>query len=153
MSKHIARAAAVAAISALAATGLSTATATAAPKPKTPKVTAADVTVDEGAGTATVTLTVNKKSKKKVKLNWSTLAGPKSKTGSAKAGQDFTAERKGRIVLAPGEKTATLTVAIIDDDLVEKDETFRIKFSGKAVKVKRPAITVTIRDNDTAPEA
>lgn len=142
MSKQITRAAAVAAITALAA-GLTTAPAVAAPKK--PKVSIADttITVTEG-GVATVTLTVNKKSKKKVKLNWSTQARPKS----AKAGTDFVAVKKGRVVLQPGETTATLPVAIPDDTLAEGDEVFFIKFNGKAVKVKRPKVRVTIVDND-----
>ncbi|HEY0887986.1 MAG TPA: Calx-beta domain-containing protein [Nocardioides sp.] len=144
MSKQITRAAAVAAITALAA-GLTTAPAVAAPKK--PKVSVADIVVSEGDGTATLTLTVNKKSKKKVKLNWSTQARPKS----AKAGEDFTAVKKGRVVLAPGETTATLTVPILDDTVAEGEEFFFVKFNGKAVKVKRPMVKVTIADDDATP--
>ncbi|MFO1351111.1 MAG: autotransporter domain-containing protein [Gammaproteobacteria bacterium] len=74
--------------------------------------------------------------------------------GTATAGADYAA-LSGRVNLASGQTSATLTVTPVDDALVEGPETVIVTLTGFGDKTSRQIIgpnntaTVTIADNDT----
>ena len=74
----------------------------------------------EGAGAATLTITLNRFSDQAVTATYQTL------DRTATAGSDFTATT-GTVTFPPGTITANLTVPILDDDIVESDESFIFK--------------------------
>ena len=100
----------------------------------------ASVSVDEGAGQATIT----------VRRNGGTV-GAVSVVYATSAGQDYTAVT-GTLTFAAGQNLATFTVPILDDSLVEGNETFNITLSnptdGLLLGTPTTAV-VTIVDNDS----
>ncbi len=70
--------------------------------------------------------------------------------GSAISGSDFQ-RNAGVLTIEAGTKTAEVTVPLIDDDLPEPDEEFRLFLSvdPKVVATGDRNILATIRDNDT----
>ena len=114
-------------------------------------VTLGDVTVAEDVGTATVTATLDALVEGSVSVTVTTTAG------TATAVSDYTTTTT---VLgfngSPAGETQEFTVAIIDDSIVEGDETFSVSLSGlvggrAAAEVDlTDTATVTITDNDTA---
>ena len=114
-------------------------------------VTLGDVTVAEDVGTATVTATLDALVEGSVSVTVTTTAG------TATAVSDYTTTTT---VLgfngSPAGETQEFTVAIIDDSIVEGDETFTVSLSGltggRAIAgvTLGPAATITITDNDTA---
>lgn len=91
----------------------------------TPTVSIGDVTVTEGnAGTteAVFTVTLSEPASDEVTVNFATV------DGTATAGADYTAQ-SGTLTFAPGETTATVTVAVVGDAIAEPDETFQVTLS------------------------
>ena len=71
--------------------------------------------------------------------------------GSASEGSDFAAA-SGTLTLAPGEGVATITVDLVDDDIHEADETFRIGLANPVgATIARRTGTGTILDDDPLP--
>lgn len=104
----------------------------------------AEYLVDEGGTNVVLTVVRTGGSSGEVSVFYG-VAG-----GSATAGVDFTAT-SGVLVFTNGQVVRTITVPIIDDTLVEGDETFTVTLSnptGGAVLVGGPVATVTIIDND-----
>jgi hypothetical protein len=101
------------------------------------------VTVSEGAGT--VTLTINRTGTLTTTntLSYAIVPGTAGKN-------DYTGTN-GTITFAPGETNATITLGIVDDTLVESDETFSVKISnpkgGAAISGTNVAY-ITITEND-----
>lgn len=75
------------------------------------------------------------------------------RAGTAKPGQDFQ-PHSGRLVFADGETVKTLVVSIVDDALVEGDETIELQLSHpRGALLGEPAEAVlTIWENDRAPD-
>jgi hypothetical protein len=72
--------------------------------------------------------------------------------GSATAGSDYGAT-SGTLTFANNETSKTVTIPILDDTADEPDETFTVNLSGAtAGATTGPAATVTITDNDAAPD-
>ena len=74
-------------------------------------------------------------------------------SGSAAAGDDFTAVANGTISVANGSSTGTLAVTIADDELLEGDETLAAQITSSsttAVTIVGADASATITDNDTA---
>jgi hypothetical protein len=72
---------------------------------------------------------------------------------TATAGTDYTTV-SGTLTFAPGETSKTITIPIINDNVYEGNETFAITLSnvtGGGVLVSPTTTTVTIQDNETAP--
>jgi len=67
------------------------------------------------------------------------------------AGVDFSVP-PGTLSFAPGEITKTIPVTIIDDQLVEGNETIIVTLAAPsgAIMGSKPSGTVTIRDNEGA---
>lgn len=71
--------------------------------------------------------------------------------GSAAAGSDYTA-MSGTLNFAAGQTSATITVATIDDLVIEPTETMAVNLSGATggASISAPTGTGTISDNDSA---
>src|SRR5262249_7243903 len=78
--------------------------------------------VNENQGTATVTVTRTGGGTGSVSVDYATSDGP------AMAGNDYVAT-SGTLTFAAGETSKTFTIPIIDDNLVENDETFNVSLS------------------------
>ena len=73
-------------------------------------------------------------------------------SGTATSGSDFTAA-SGTLTFAPGDTTKTITVATIDDSVVESAETVLVNLSSPTggATITTAQGTGTINDNDVAP--
>ncbi|MFN8491542.1 MAG: S8 family serine peptidase [Caldilineaceae bacterium] len=98
----------------------------------TSKLTINDVTVNENAGNAVFTVSLAPASSQAVSVNYATA------NGSAVAGSDYTA-RSGTLTFNAGVTSAQITIPIINDTVVESDETFVVNLSN--------AVNATIADN------
>ncbi len=96
-------------------------------------------TFAESADSATLTLALGQPAATPM-----TFAYRTRETGSAAAGEDFTATR-GSVTVAAGARRATLTVPILDDDLDEPDESFEVAVTMGAERI---AATVVVADDD-----
>ncbi len=93
-----------------------------------PQFSIGDVSVTEGQGgstTAVFTVTLGQVSQLPASVNFSTA------DGTATAGSDYQATA-GTITLQPGQTSATVTVTIIGERVVETDETFTVNLSAPA---------------------
>src|SRR5262249_40773870 len=100
--------------------------------------------VNESGGAATVTVTRTGGSTGSVSVNYATSDGP------ATAGNDYVAT-SGTLTFADGEMSKTFTIPILDDMLVENNETFNLTLSnptGGAALGSPATASVTIIDND-----
>ncbi len=117
----------------------------------------AAVSVNESAGLVTVTVTRVGDTTKTATVQFATTdtAGLQSCTlanGKASERCDY-ATVVGRVQFGINETTKTFTIPIVDDALVEGNETLTVNLSGAAgalVATPNPA-TITIVDNDTTP--
>lgn len=105
--------------------------------------TPANYSAAEDAGSVTVTITRGVNTSGTVKVNYATV------NGTALAGSDYTPV-SGTLTFADGETSKTVTVNIIDDNVYEPAETFRLHLSGAVGGVIATAdANITITDNDT----
>ncbi len=105
---------------------------------------AATFSAAENAGLATITVTRANGVRGAVSVSYATG------TGTATAGADYTAT-SGALTFADGESSKTFTVALIDDDLVERPETVALALSvptGGATLGATTAATLQIGDDD-----
>ncbi len=117
-----------------------------------PTVHVSDATVGEEAGSAHLTVSLvfpdgTTSTDYPVTVPWAT------QDGTAKAGLDYTARTAQTVTIPAGETSATIDVPIIDDQLVEPDQTFTVRLgtpSPSAVTSADSTGTVTIDDNDAA---
>ena len=72
-----------------------------------------------------------------------------TRNGSATAGKDYKAG-EGRVEFASGQSTATIKIEVIDDHLVESDETFRLRVFHPIDPEADKTATGTIKDDDAA---
>ena len=101
--------------------------------------------VAENGGLLTITVTRTNGSSGAVSVNYATT------NGTATAGSDYTAG-VGTLNFADGETSKTFTVTILNDTVVEGNETFTIALSsptGGAVLGSPTTTTVTITDDDS----
>ena len=117
-----------------------------APPPKpdaTPvTVTIANITVGEGSGVASLIATLNRIVNQNVEVSFATADGTATQPG------DYTAVT-GKVKIAAGQTTATITVPIVDNQDVESNETFSVNLSGPVhATIARGQGVVTIVDND-----
>lgn len=103
-------------------------------------------TASEGAGTATIRAYLSSSAATSVSVAYSVTGG--TATGS---GTDFTLAA-GTLTFAAGETSRPLTVAIVDDSLVEGDETIVVTLASpvNAVLGATTSHTLTILENDAA---
>jgi hypothetical protein len=104
-----------------------------------------DVSAPEGGQSATFTLSLSRESGKIVTVDYATA------DGSAAAPSDY-ASHSGTIIFMAGETSKTVSVALVQDALVESDETFTLALS----RVVNASLSdgqgvATIVDDDAAP--
>jgi hypothetical protein len=103
--------------------------------------------VNEAAGTATITVTRSGGSDGAVSVSYATSGG------TAAAGQDYTAV-SGTLTWAAGDTSSkTFTIPIMDDSLVEGNETIGLTLSNATggATLGAATATLTIVDNDVLP--
>ena len=85
-----------------------------------------------------------------VGVTWSTA------DGTAVSGEDYVAVMAGTVTFAPGDVTATVTVATVQDALDETSETLEVVLEaasgGAEVDASAGRATGTVADDDAAPE-
>ena len=88
------------------------------------KLSVADASATEGSGqTIDFDVTLDFRNDcKTVTVDWAT------EDGTATAGEDYTAD-SGRLTFAPGETSKTVSIAVLDDEESESDETFTLSLS------------------------
>jgi len=104
--------------------------------------------VAEDAGTAIVTINRIGVSDRVVTVDYAT------RDDTAKAGADYSA-RSGTVTFDVGERTKTISIPILEDTLVENDETFRVVLanpSADAVIGSEGTLNVTIEEDDSGVE-
>ncbi len=110
----------------------------------TPTLSINDVAVDEAAGTATFTVSLSAASGLAVRFNFDTA------NDTATAGLDYTAT-SGAGSIATGDTSTTVTVAILQDTIVETDETYFVNLSSPVnATILDGQGLGTITDDDTA---
>jgi hypothetical protein len=104
-----------------------------------------DVSAPEGGQSATFTLSLSRESGKIVTVDYATV------DGTAAAPSDY-ASRSGTIIFMAGETSKTVSVALVQDAVVEPDETFTLALS-RAVNATLfdGQGVATIVDDDAAP--
>lgn len=109
----------------------------------TPSLSIDDVTVDEGAGSAVFSVTRAGNASMTDTVDYATS------DVTANEGEDYTAIM-GQLSFAPGEISRTITVEILDDALLETDESFDVTLSNAAnATLADASATGTITDDDT----
>ena len=115
------------------------------PPPVAPTVAVGDVAVNEGAGVLVFTVARSGDLSGASSVNYATA------DGSAVAGSDYTAV-SGTVTFAAGQATATVTVQIINDTLVENPESLFLNLSGGTnVTIGDGQGVGTINSDDVAP--
>ena len=108
-------------------------------------LTMRDASASEGAGTLTFDVRLASAHAEAVSMDWSTA------DRTAVAGADYTAA-SGSLTIAAGQTGGTISVAVLDDDVDEPDETFAVALSNLVHAVWTPGgaarATGTIEDND-----
>ena len=130
-----------------------------------PVASVADVSVaeDVASGEAQIIVTLSQMSGKDISIGYSAVAGGASVdwhpvpdgVDPAWVGTDFTKPEPGsRVAIPAGDTTATITVAIIDDDIDEIFESFTVELfspTNATVDSGASAAEVIINDDDDAP--
>ena len=110
---------------------------------------AAAVTAVEG-GALAFALELSRAAGHAVGVTWSTA------DGTAVSVEDYVAVMAGTVTFAPGEVTATVTVATVQDALDEAPETLEVVLEaasgGAEVDASADRATGTVEDDDAAPE-
>ena len=123
----------------------STATGTIIDDDAAPGITIADARARESAGEITFRLSLDAPSGREVEITYGT------EDGTAKAGDDYTAVERP-LTFVVGQTSATITIKVINDLLVEPDETFSVRLSDPlhAELPSDPTATGTIIDDDVS---
>jgi DNA-directed RNA polymerase specialized sigma24 family protein len=119
---------------------------TPAPQPGTLQFSNASYAVNENGGTATITVTRTGGTDGAVSVHYATS------NGTATAGSDYTAA-SGTLNFGAGETSKTFTIPIINDNLVEGDETVNLALTspaGGASLGSQATATLTIHSDDVA---
>ena len=107
-----------------------------------------DLTVNEAAGTASITVSLDQPVQASVSVDFATA----DQTAS---NPDDYQTTSGTLTFNPGEQTQTISVSLVNSNLVELDETFLINLTnlqaiGSDVILTDDQSTVTIADDDQA---
>jgi hypothetical protein len=105
------------------------------------------IDVNEGAVSAVLRLTRSQQLAGRLQLRWHTLSG------SAVPGNDFLPVLSGTADFADGQITRAIYIALVNDRLVERDETFKVELTPTDSSARIfPTATaqITIRDDDRA---
>nr|WP_261344741.1 Calx-beta domain-containing protein [Gimesia chilikensis] len=107
-----------------------------------------DVTVDEDAGSVLLTVSLDQAAGDTISIDYTTA------DQSAVTNDDY-ASQTGTLTFAPGVLTQTISIPIVDSDLVELEESFLVNLSnlqtnGWNVSLTDAQAVVTISDDDQA---
>ena len=113
-----------------------------------PGLSVADARANEGAGASiTFDVTLNRAASTTVTVDYATA------NGTALAGQDYTST-SGSLSFAIGETSKTVTVSLLDDDLDEGEETFKLQLSNASgAHISDNEASGTIVNSDPLPQA
>ncbi len=115
------------------------------PAPTPPTLTAADVSAYEASGVAQFVLELSQASDSPVTVDFAT------RNGTAEAGSDYLSAT-GTVTFAAGQTSAVISVDLIDDVLVEADETFALDLFGvDGAVLAATSATASIFSDDVAP--
>jgi Ca2+-binding RTX toxin-like protein len=131
------------------AQGMGTITSEDVPPRSAPAIAVSDVTVNEAAGPLTFTITRSGDLSLASTVNFATA------DGTASAGSDYTAAT-GSVNFAAGQATATVTVQITNDTLVESPETLFLNLTAgtnATIADAQGVGTINSDDGGTAPPA
>ena len=108
-----------------------------------PRLRIGNVSVDEAPGASAVfTVTASDTSTSPVTVEFATA------NATAVAGSDYTAT-SGTLTIEPNTLTASIAVPVLDDTLVEADESFTVTLSGASgATIETATGTATIHDDD-----
>ena len=115
------------------------------PQPGQLQFGSSSYSVNEGAGSVTITVTRTNGNTGPVAVHYATS------DGTATAGQDYAAA-SGSLSFADGQTSATFSVSVIDDKIVESNETVHLTLTsptGGATLGSPSNVDLTIIDNDT----
>ena len=114
-----------------------------------PIVTVDDARASEDAGSLSFTVYLHEPGVYPASLRYTTLARPSEGDAAARPGADYL-ETTGKLDIAAGETTATISVPIIGDDIDEElEETFLLELSdAEALEFSDSAAVGTITDDD-----
>ena len=118
-----------------------------------PYVSVADVSVGEDAGSAAVVFSLSAPSGRDVTVTYSTVEGT-ALGDTSKQDLDFAPVAAGEAVVAAGERSVSVPVAVNDDSVHEPDEAFTVSITGATNAALDPndtdghSATVTIEDDD-----
>jgi hypothetical protein len=108
-----------------------------------PRISINSVTVNETDGIATLTVTLSQAGNLPVTVDFATVAV------TATADVDYVTT-SGTLTFAVGELTKTITVSIVNDDLMESTETFNVQLSNATnASIQNGTGVVTILDDDS----
>jgi large repetitive protein len=114
-----------------------------------------DVTVTEGDAATTnavLTVSLSAASGQTVTVNYASVDGTATTSGSAATGGRDYVGASGTLTFAPGETTKTISMAVNGDVLNENDETFEVRLSGAVNATIADQIgTATISNDDAVP--
>ena len=107
-------------------------------------ISSADVSVSEADGQAQIDVNLLGASNQTITVDYQTA------NGSAQAGSDYTSG-SGTLTFNPGDTVKSFTIPIVNDTVIESDETFTVNFSNvsSAATLATPQITVTIENDDS----
>ena len=106
-----------------------------------PRLNADSPSVGEDAGSMVFTAMLDRASARSLAVPWETA------DRTATAGEDYT-QSDGTLSFAPGDTSATLSIPITDDDIVEAPETLEVEFTPVAHVTIVGVGIGTIEDND-----
>ena len=127
-----------------------TATGTITDDDARPALIIADVSAPEESNVE-FTVTLTPASGRTVTVGWGTFLN----IGQTAEEEDFTSfPQNGFVTFPPGQTTAQLQVGVVDDELVESDETFEVTLgSASNARLEDNSAIGTIVDNDVFPNA
>ena len=127
-----------------------TATGTITDDDARPALIIADMSAPEESNVE-FTVTLTPESGRTVTVGWGTFLN----SGQTAEEEDFTSfPQNGFVTFPPGQTTAQLQVGVVDDALVESDETFEVTLgSASNARLEDNSAIGTIVDNDVAPNA
>jgi hypothetical protein len=107
-------------------------------------VSAAAQTVQEKDGSATISVNLNTTAAQTVTVQYATS------NGTAMPGSDYTAT-SGTLIFSPGQTSKVVSLPILEDELLESDETFNVTLSAPTnAGLGSPSVhMVTIAANDS----
>jgi hypothetical protein len=98
-------------------------------------------TVNEDAGSATLVVQRPGATTGTLTVNWAI-------TGGTATAADYTGPSSGTLIFGPTDKSLPITIPIVNDALLETNETLVFTLSGTGVDFTRDTATLVIRDND-----